>query len=258
MQLYIYIIVCILLSVLLYYCFVLLKFISLHMKLKNNNTILICDIADISKYYHKFVLFFKFFIYDMNDDKNIISHLIKHPSTKILLETEGGYINSNDRLINHIVSQNLQLTIYVVRHAYSAGSVLAMASHDLYLDKNACLGPTDPQITLDKNTYSIKSIMKLCEEKDKNYIMDVHLLQYYESKKLYDENVTLMTKLLNKKFKSKIPKNIRDNIIDKFTNGNMSHHIPISCNSLEDYMVIHTQLPNHIYDMFNMYNKLFY
>jgi len=253
-----YIILSIVLILLLFIIFKLYKLKYLDLILKKHNLIFICDLEDYSSKLNKFIRFFNLDIFDMNDDVIIINHLILNPSTEILLDTNGGYISSNDRLVHFILNSNLKIKIYVIRKAYSAGTVLALSGESLYMDKNACLGPTDPQITILKDTISIKSLIKLYEEKDKNTISDLYLIQYYESKRSHEENINLIKKLLNKKFHSNISKKDQLMLVDKFTSGNISHHIPISYNELNEYIKINNNIPNHIKNIYNMYYNIFY
>jgi len=257
-----YIILSIALSIvfisLLFVVFELYKLKKLDLNLKKYNLILICDCEDYSSKLYRVIRFFNFNIFDMNDDIIIINHLINNSSTDILLDTNGGYISSNDRLVNFILNSDLRIKIYVMRKAYSAGTILALSAEHLYMDKNACLGATDPQITILKDTISIKSLMNLCEEKDKNTISDIYLIQYYEYKRSHEENIKLITKLLNKKFNPKISKKDQLTLIDKFTSGNMSHHIPISYNYLIKYIKINNNMPIYIKNIYVMYYNIFY
>jgi len=257
-----YIILSIALSIalisLLFVVFELYKLKKLDLNLKKYNLILICDCEDYSSKLYRVIRFFNFNIFDMNDDIIIINHLINNSSTDILLDTNGGYISSNDRLVNFILNSDLRIKIYVMRKAYSAGTILALSAEHLYMDKNACLGTTDPQITILKDTISIKSLMNLCEEKDKNTISDIYLIQYYEYKRSHEENIKLITKLLNKKFNPKISKKDQLTLIDKFTSGNMSHHIPISYNYLIKYIKINNNMPIYIKNIYVMYYNIFY
>ncbi len=243
-------------GIILYICKIFFNFLNLDDQLKEYNIILICDIEDYCFKMYKIIKLFKMNIFDINDDVSIINYLIKNPETEILLDTNGGYISSNDKLVNFIINSELNLKTYVLRKAYSAGTVLALCSSNLYMDRNASLGATDPQITILKETISIKSLIKMCEEKEKNNISDLYLIQYYESRKLYYENINLITKLLNKKFSSYTSKSDRKKIIDKFTSGDNSHHMPISYYELNEYINLNYSCPAHVEEIYNLYYNL--
>lgn len=237
------------------------KYIYRLYKLNNllikNKLFIICDIPDKFK---KIIRLLKINIFDMDDDDYIIDFLIKNKSNDIslILDTNGGSIVSNDAILNHIIESNFILNTYIIRKASSAGTLLALASDKLYMDENAYLTPTDPQLSISNQEYSIKSVMLLFQNKDINNISDINILEYYEFKKLYDENIRMINKLLNKKFKCNINKNDRNKIIKQLTEGDLSHHTPLNCRYLEKYIKIDKYIPIHIYDIYNMYFSLFY
>lgn len=244
-------------STILYILNIFYNYVNLDNKLKKYNIILICDIEDYSIKIYKFIKLLKMNVFDINDDVSIINHLIQNSDTQILLDTNGGYISSNDKLVNYIINSELKLITYILRKAYSAGTVIALSSYNLHMDKNACLSGTDPQITILKDTISVKSLIKMCEEKEKNNISDLYLIQYYESIRLYSENIDLITKLLNKKFRSYISKEDQNLLIERLTSGNVSHHLPISYDEINEYIIL-LNIPFHVKEIYNLYFDLFF
>jgi hypothetical protein len=177
---------------------------------------------------------------------------------KMILDSDGGSISSNDRLLYFILDNNLDLTSYVLRKSYSAATLIALASKNLYINENAILSPTDPQITILNDTFSVKSLMNLIEMKDINMISDSILLTYNNIKVTYEENISMTTRLLNKKFKYNTSKSDKKSLIDKFTIGNISHHIPISYKYLSEFLDINKNIPNIINDIYYKYYSVFY
>jgi hypothetical protein len=245
------------LSGLIYILNYIYKLFNLNGILKENNVIIICDIP------HKYKIYFKYIttnIFDIDDCDNIINFLIlnKNNLPKMILDSDGGSISSNDRLLYHIIDNKLDMTSYVLRKAYSATTLIALCSKNLYMNESAILSPTDPQVSMLNDTYSVKSLINLIEMKDINMISDSILLTFNNIKITYDENVTMTTKLLNKKFKYNISKYDKKNIINKFTIGDISHHNPISYKYLSEFLDIHNNIPDTINDIYLYYYSLFY
>jgi hypothetical protein len=94
------------------------------------------------------------------------------------------------------------------------------------------------------------------KNKDTNYITDKYLLCYYENKKLYDENITLITKLLEKKFKKNIKDKDKTSFIFELTSGIYSHHKPISGIYLSKYLNVNICLPQNIIDIYTIYDNI--
>ena len=225
--------------------------------LKKNNIIIICDIPIKYKIYFKKLCSN---IFDIDDCDNIINFLIIHKNNlpKIILDSDGGSISSNDRLLYHILDNKLDLTSFVLRKSYSAATLIALSSKNLYMHEVAILSPTDPQINILNDTFSIKSLITLIDTKDNNMISDSILLTYNNIKVTYEENISMTTRLLNKKFKYNTSKSDKKNLIDKFTIGNISHHIPISYKYLSEFLDINKNIPNIINDIYYKYYYVFY
>jgi hypothetical protein len=69
-----------------------------------------------------------------------------NPRLVIILTTEGGYIETVQRMVD-TVRRHYQIVDFVVpNYAYSAGTVFAMAGDSIWMDYYSRLGPIDPQI----------------------------------------------------------------------------------------------------------------
>lgn len=63
-----------------------------------------------------------------------------------LLETEGGYVEEAERIVNTLRHHYATVDFIVTSHAMSAGTVLVMSGDAIHMDYSAVLGPIDPQI----------------------------------------------------------------------------------------------------------------
>jgi ClpP class serine protease len=230
--------------------FLLYRAYILNNILKEHNTMVICDISKKIEYINKFI---NIGIFDIDNDDAIINHLINNNIENILVETDGGSVIASDRLITYISASKLKLNTFVIRKAYSAGTVLALAGNKLYMDKDACLSPTDPQITINDNTISAKDLIDLYKTKDINSIDDNYIVGHYNLKKMFKENVTLIKKLLKGKI---INETKKTKIINKLTDGTISHHMPFNCRYLKKYLDIETEIPDYIYTIYNSFSKI--
>ena len=67
------------------------------------------------------------------------SHLI------VLLETNGGSIETAERLVAIMREHYKKVSFIIPNYAYSAGTVLALSGNKIYMDYYSVLGPIDPQ-----------------------------------------------------------------------------------------------------------------
>lgn len=257
------------LEILFYICFIvdfyfsykIYEFIKNIYDLKNklnlNNCIIIYNKPHESFIKKISIIIFEYilneFIFDINDYANIIKKIKNKQTINIILDTYGGEISSNDILVNFINDSKIKINGYVFKKSQSAGTILALISNKLYIKPEAILSPTDPQISVDGETYSVKSIINMCEEKDKNYISDKYLINYYENKKLHYENMDLINKLLENKFKKNISKDKKSHILYKLTSGDYSHHLPLSGHYLNKYLDVNLNFPKNIDEIFKIY-----
>lgn len=70
----------------------------------------------------------------------------RHDKLVVLLETNGGFVEEAERLVNIIRHHYSTVDFIVATHAMSAGTVLVMSGDDIYMDYSAMLGPIDPQV----------------------------------------------------------------------------------------------------------------
>lgn len=70
----------------------------------------------------------------------------KRPKLVVLLETEGGFIESAERFANIFRHNYSTLEFLVPTYAMSAGTVLVMSGDAIYMDYGSTLGPIDPQV----------------------------------------------------------------------------------------------------------------
>jgi len=64
----------------------------------------------------------------------------------ILVTTDGGYIETVQRMVETIRYHYNHVGFIIPNYAYSAGTVLAMSGDDIYMDYYSRLGPIDPQV----------------------------------------------------------------------------------------------------------------
>ena len=71
----------------------------------------------------------------------------------ILLTTNGGDVNSAERLVNIFRNFYDQVEFIIPDHAYSAGTILAMSGNKIWMNYNSVLGPIDPQVLNKEGRY---------------------------------------------------------------------------------------------------------
>ena len=63
----------------------------------------------------------------------------------VMLETNGGYMETVERLVSAMRTHYKKVSFVIPNFAYSAGTILALSGDNIYMDYYSVLGPIDPQ-----------------------------------------------------------------------------------------------------------------
>jgi hypothetical protein len=106
---------------------------------------------------------------DASDDLPFYELLdsIDHSEDKldIMLVTPGGSVEKIDHYVNLIRSRFTEVNFIIPYMAMSAGTIFSMSGDSIIMDKNACIGPIDPQVVSKEGRFvPAQSILTLLEE----------------------------------------------------------------------------------------------
>jgi ClpP class serine protease len=204
-------------------------------------------------------LIFKNKIISINDNNSLRIYLQANPNSKIiiLLRSVGGYVSSSDSMLGLLDSHKPNKTVYVPSYAMSAAALLCLACDTIYMSKYAAFGPTDPQISVFDDMVSFRTISRLIESKPIDKIKDKILITYYENKVLYDDNINIVKKYINKHKKKNTTQDAIEQLVNKFSYGNIPHHAELSYNELEKVININNTIPEDILSLYKLLNFIF-
>jgi membrane-bound ClpP family serine protease len=142
----------------------------------------------------------------------------KRPTITVWLETNGGYVESTERIVNILRHHYRRVDFVVTTYAMSAGTILVMAGDSITMDYSATLGPIDPQIARAGSNRFVPALgyleqyERLVEKSRTNQITTAelaYLLQNFDAAELYqfeqarDLSIALIEEWLPKyKFKN--------------------------------------------------------
>lgn len=214
----------------------------------------------INKFYYNILNYFLNIVISIDDDiaiKNIFNSN-SNMNIDIIIESIGGLISSNDRILNTMENFNNQINVYIFNYAWSAATMIALASDNIYMNDYATFGPTDPQICIMNEMVSLQSINKLVKNKSIDKIADIILINYYDSKCLYDMNYKQISKFIKKHAKNNVSQKKINKLINFFALGNIPHDSTITYDMLKEIININIQIPSDIKKIYNIVNKYFY
>jgi hypothetical protein len=249
---------------LLYYLFKLYISFSIIKFVENKNKskiIFIRNIAEtkLNKMYYNAMNYIFGVMVSINDEstiRNILADVdLVDRNLEIIIESVGGSISSNESIINMLGSFRGQINVYIINYAWSAATMISLASDNIYMNKFASIGPTDPQIYVLDNMVSLRSVTKLVESKSINKISDEILINYYDTKSLHDINCKYITLLVNKHSKKNVSKEKINKLIKDLSDGDLPHHTAFMYDMIKDTLNVTMKIP---YDITKVYGQIKY
>jgi len=198
-------------------------------------------------------------IISINDNNSLRKILQENQNKKIimLIKSTGGYISSSDSMLNLLETHKPLKTAYVPSYAMSAATLLTLVCDKIYINRYASIGPTDPQINVLNEDISFRTLQKLIENKSIDKINDSVLFNYYENKKLYDDNILYIKKYISKHKKRNIKIEDEEKIISSFSSGDIPHHTEFTPNILNKVININYDIPKDILEIYEVFNFIF-
>jgi ClpP class serine protease len=163
-----------------------------------------------------------------------------------ILHTPGGLVLASEQIALAIKAHKAKVTIFVPHYAMSGGTLVALAAQEIVMDKNAVLGPIDPQL----GEYPAASILQVVERKSIDEIDDRTLILYDMAVKAQRQVRSLVRRILD----GKMPPEQADEVTNILTEGRWTHDYPITIEEAE-MLKLHVtiDMPNEVYELMRLY-----
>jgi ClpP class serine protease len=163
-----------------------------------------------------------------------------------ILHTPGGLVIASEQIALAIKAHKAKVTIFVPHYAMSGGTLIALAAHEIVMDKNAVLGPIDPQL----GEYPAASILQVVERKSIDEIDDRTLILSDMAAKAQRQVSSLVRRILD----GKMPPEQADEVTNILTEGRWTHDYPITIEEAEMLkLYVTVDMPNEVYDLMRLY-----
>jgi ClpP class serine protease len=171
-------------------------------------------------------------------DKNVPIDLVLH--------TPGGLVLASEQIAESLLRHPGKVTVFVPHYAMSGGTMIALAADELVMDKNAVLGPLDPQL----GQYPASSLVKVLEIKPIKDIDDqTVILADVAAKALKQVKITANNLLAKHMTEEKAEKTA-----ELLTQGTWTHDYPIDVDQIAELGInVNTNMPSEIYELMSMF-----
>ena len=163
----------------------------------------------------------------------------------LILHTPGGLVLAAEQIAKALADHKGKVTVFVPHYAMSGGTLIAMAATEIVMDRNAVLGPVDPQI----GNMPAASILKAVEIK-KEHASDETLMMADIAAKARNQVAGFVADLLAKR----MPRKKAEELAVILSEGRWTHDFPITAQAaLQMGFPVNTDMPRSVYDLMDLY-----
>jgi len=164
----------------------------------------------------------------------------------MVLHTPGGLVLAAEQIALALLRHPAKVTVFVPHYAMSGGTMIALAANEINMDRNAVLGPVDPQL----GQFPAVSILKAVSRKRIDRVDDNTLIMADMAEKAVRQVEDFLTELLSEKF---TPEKARE-LAHTLSEGKWTHDYPITGDKLIAMgLPVNTDFPPAIYDLMDLY-----
>lgn len=164
----------------------------------------------------------------------------------LILHTPGGLMLAAEQIAYALCAHPARINVIIPHYAMSGGTLIALASDEIILDKNGVLGPVDPQL----NDQPAASILTAVSKKDVNELDDETLILADIGEKAIQQVKNTILRIVAER----LDKETAENLADNLTKGKWTHDFPIRVEEAEDLgLPINTDVPEEVYDLMALF-----
>lgn len=192
---------------------------------------------------------------DVEDAESLLRAIreAKDRPIDLIIHSPGGELLPSIQIARAFKNYPAKTRVIIPHYSMSGGTLVALAADEIVMDKEAVIGPIDPQIgDMIRGTFPAPSWVKIAEQKG-NDADDVTLVIGDMSKKALELMRIVVKELLEDKFENEED---LEKIINKMVSG-MIHCYPISANEAKTLgLNINTDFPKEVHEFMNFYKPM--
>ena len=164
----------------------------------------------------------------------------------LILHTPGGLVLAAEQIAKALVEHKGKVTVFIPHYAMSGGTLIALAADEIVMDRNAVLGPVDPQIG-DVPAASILQVLKI--KKPQN-ISDETLMMADIAAKARILVASFIADVLTKR----LPRKKAEELAVILSEGRWTHDFPVTVQFAQQLgLPVTIQMPRIVYDLMDLY-----
>jgi ClpP class serine protease len=165
----------------------------------------------------------------------------------LILHTPGGLVLAAEQIAKALSEHKGKVTVFIPHYAMSGGTMIALAAAEIVMDRNAVLGPVDPQI----GDVAASSILKVVEIK-KHTASDETLMMADMAVKARVQVASFIADILTKR----LPRKKAEELAVVLSEGRWTHDFPITVQAAQKLgFPVSTDMPRRVYQLMDFYHQ---
>jgi ClpP class serine protease len=190
---------------------------------------------------------------DIEDSEQILRAIREIPDNTpidLILHTPGGLVLASDQIAYALRRHHGRVTVFVPHYAMSGGTLIALAADEIIMDRDAVLGPVDPQLgSLQHGYWPAASILAALEEPNANRDDETLIMGDVARKAVAQVRATALELLAEKRE----PQDA-ERLATMLSEGRWTHDYPIRFDEAGQIgLPVSDSMPRAVYDLMRLY-----
>ncbi len=193
---------------------------------------------------------------DVEDAEEVLRGIreAKDKPIDLIIHTPGGQLHASIQIAKALKNHSAKTRVFVPHYSMSGGTIIALAASEIIMDKDASLGPIDPQVgDFLRGVFPAPSWLHVAKKKGLE-ADDVTLMMGDISEKVLNFMRTTVNELLDGKFGDNEK---QKQVVEKLIGGEMVHAQLISAADAKALgLPVSTELPPEIHDFMKCFQAV--
>jgi len=189
----------------------------------------------------------------VEDAESILRAIRSVPPGKpidMIIHTPGGILFSAYQIAKALKEHKGRVTVFIPHYAMSGGTLIALGADKIVMDKDAIIGPIDPQLIEGKTAVPAVALVDIPKLKKWNNIDDSTVVLIDQAKKSVKQVKDMIISLLSDHTK---PEQL-NKILDRLVGGHVTHDYPIFPEEAKKMgLPVSTRMPPELYELMALY-----
>lgn len=193
---------------------------------------------------------------DVEDAEEVLRGIreAKDKPVDLIIHTPGGQLHAAMQIAKALKNHSAKTRVFIPHYSMSGGTIIALAAKEIIMDKDASLGPIDPQVgDLLRGVFPAPSWLHAVKKKGLE-VEDTTLVMSDIAEKALNFTKAVVNELLDDKFDDKEKQR---QVVEKLVGGEMVHAQLISAKDAQALgLPVSTELPAEIHEFMKYYRAV--